>query len=244
MVWSIIQKGIMVVPVFLGMVQTIALVVTAIIVGLYTRETYKLRKEARDQTKELKQANTFNAITRVHERLANFESYKIRGYLHAGFIDHLVLAASKLLENKYVSGIGKQAKVDVSKVLDELREDNDQLLKFNAELDSHPASFRGYRSIDVSALDAVEQTLVDFDLIAIPYSLGINSAKKLAEAYEPVLRRTSTAILPFVAIQLMLRGSNDPGYKRYYLYLLKELKIPLQGIPAPDNPWDKKYTRM
>lgn len=244
MMWSIIQNVVIVAQLFLSVVQTVALIVTAIILGLYTRETYKLRKETGVQTNELQQANTFSAITRVNERLTRLKNYKIRGYLHAGFMDHLVAATREVLGLEYVSEHNKSGTVNIRKVLSDLREDSNKVVEFNTRLDLQPALFRGVTSIDMSALDAVEQTLMHFDMIALPYSLKIESAEKLAQAYEPVLRRTASAILPFVAIQLKLRGSNDPGYKRYYLYLLERLGIPLQGIRAPEDPWAKKYMQM
>lgn len=217
------------------MIQTIILAVTACLVFVYARA-------ASEQTKALTQANTFNATTRVNERFTDPFHYRLRTYLHTEFMNDLVSATEKTLDRKYIASEANNETIDVAKVIAELEEDQDKLHDFNKTLRDKPAGFPGYTGIlDASTLDAVEVVLMDFDLIALPFSLGYEAGKILAEAYKPVLSAIAPKILPFVAIQRKLRGSKDPTYKGFYLYLLSELHIPLMGISAPETPWPKNY---
>ena len=77
------------------------------------------------------------------------------------------------------------------------------------------------------ALDIAENTLADFDLLAIPFSLDIEAAKEAAKVWEPILRDTAPALLPFVAIQRKLRGEAGQDYKKHYLHMLNELGMRL-----------------
>jgi hypothetical protein len=178
-----------------------------------------------DANKKSRQANEFSVITSIHERLSSDKSYRIRGYLHSDFSSHLARAVTNILGKQYVIG----GRVDVTRVLSSLKEDLDKQAEFNRKLKKQKTS------VDrVSALEAVELTLLDFDLLAVPFYLGIEPAQVPAEVWKNVLEATAKEILPFVAIQRQLRG--DPEYKKHYLYLLNELKIDLQGLNVPGVP--------
>jgi hypothetical protein len=180
-----------------------------------------------DANKKSRQANEFSVITSIHERLSSDKSYRIRGYLHSDFSSHLARAVAKVLGEQYVFG----NHVDVKKVLSNLKEDHTKKRELSQELKNQTTSVPG-----VSALEAVELTLLDFDLLAIPVYRGIEPAQDAAESWKIVLEATAKEILPFVAIQRQLRGSSDPEYKKHYLYLLNELKIDLQGLNVPGVP--------
>jgi hypothetical protein len=128
---------------------------------------------------------------------------------------------------EYITSEGEVDQVNVAKVLKDLSEDKNKNLEFYQNLRAQPSSVDG-----VNAVEAVEWVMLDFDLVALPLYLGIESAREVAEAYRIVFEATAREILPFVAIQKKLRGTSDPKYKMHYLYLLSELKIPLQGFPA------------
>jgi hypothetical protein len=179
-----------------------------------------------DANKKIRQANEFSVITIIHERLSTDRNYRIRGYLHSDFPSHLAKAVTNILGEQYVFG----DRVDVTQVLSNLKEDQVKKRAFNQELKEQGTSVHG-----ISALEAVELTLLDFDLLAVPLCRRIEPARDAAEAWKIVLEATATEILPFVAVQRQLRGSSDPEYKKHYLYLLHELKIDLQGLNVPGD---------
>lgn len=213
-------------------IQISILVITAVIVFWYTIETHKLRKEAVRQTERLHQANAFTTLTTIHERLTNRVSYEIRGYLHTCFARDLVKVTLKVLGDNYVTNEAGTNIVDVDKVKS-LQKDEDKLHEFNKELKACKTTVR-----NVNALEAVEWTLLDFDVIALPIWMGIKPAKEVARAYKPVLERTAKEIIPFVAIHQQLRG--NPKYKMHYLYLLRELNISLQGLEVDNDIYCKR----
>jgi hypothetical protein len=81
---------------------------------------------------------------------------------------------------------------------------------------------------ETDALEVVEQTLLTFDLLAVPDWMQVAVTNELARFHVSVLRNTAPMILPFVALQIRLRGDN--GYKQQYLRLLNKLSIPLLGL--------------
>lgn len=208
-------------------IQTIILAITAGIVLWYTIETHKLRKETVKQTERLHQANAFATLTAIHERLTNRVSYEIRGYLLTNFANDLAKATTKVLGAHYVTNKAGAYKVDVDK-LKSLSEDKNMLHKFNEELRACQTPVP-----NVNALEAVEWTLSDFDVIALPIWMTIEPAKEVAKAYKPVLERTAEEIIPFVAIHQRLRG--NLRYKMHYLNLLRNLYISLQGLEVYDD---------
>jgi len=168
-------------------------------------------------------SNRFDAVTRIHERLASETSYKLRRYLHTHFEDLLCSVENKLHQSS-----------------DKTVEDfNQSLYTIQNVVDNY------------SALDAVEMILMDFDILAVPFWLKIKSARKCAKAYFPVLLHTARVLMPFIGIQQQLRRKQKPPeryYKSFYLCLLRELGIledvtikryiNTYNIEIPANPWD------
>jgi len=115
-------------------------------------------------------------------------------------------------------------------VLADLEQDNSKLEEFNKRLDRQCPAVT-----DVTIRESVEFTLSAFDLIAVPVYMKNKAAEETARAYQPILEKTSEAILPFVAIQKQLRGSTDLEYKKHYLYLLVHLDIALQDVQGPSR---------
>jgi len=168
-------------------------------------------------------SNRFDAVTRIHERLASETSYKLRRYLHTHFEDLLCSVESEFYQSP-----------------DKTVEDFIQSLnKIQNVVDNY------------SALDAVEMILMDFDILAVPFWLKIESAQKCAKAYTPVLLHTARVLMPFIGIQQQLRRKKklpERYYKSFYLCLLRELgiledatikrHISRYKIEMPANPWD------
>ena len=210
----------------------VILAVTAGLVWWYARW-------AKKQTKALIESNVFDATHRINERLTDPMHYRWRVYVHAQFMQQLVAAAREILGGEYITSVDGKETVNVSKVLRELTEDDLKLGRFNEALRIRVAEYTGFTSTDASSLDAVEGVLTDFDLIAIPFCMGYELGRKVALAYEPILRSTAAKLLPFVAIQTKLRGQKDPTYKSPYLHLLAGLGIPLMEINLPESLWSE-----
>lgn len=216
------------VQIALMVIQTVVLALTAVIVVWYTNETKKLRKEAEKETEAVRKANTFSTIVEIHRRLCDEKSYAMRQYVHATFIGALRSSVDKVLGPEYLIMKDPTQKISVERVFERLRESEKELTKFNTDLTRFKSDDGSY-----TALDAVERTLLDFDLIGLAVCMGIESAMKIAEAYRPVIQRTAKEILPFVAIQKQLRAGSDPEYKKHYLCLLRKLGIDTQGVEVP-----------
>ena len=179
--------------------------------------------------RKIQQANDFSVVSAVYARLNEEKSYKARRYLYSDFDQHLAEAAIKICDHECVVN----GHVVVEKVLLHVEENREKEKDFNNALDKNQNVVA-----DMSSLDAVERVLIDFDLIAIPYSKSNASAFLAAEAWEPVLRKTSKKILPFLSIKRKLRGKSDRSYKYYYLNLLATYhpKINLMGLTVPPIP--------
>jgi hypothetical protein len=219
--------------------QTIILFVTAVIVGWYTYETNKLRgqaekqveqaknqvaetikltqqateqvKQAKKQVEAVREANKFAALTRIHETMSDRRSYAIRRYLRREFPADLTRACMEAFNKNYTT--------DFHTLLNDqdLEKERDTILSiFNYALRTRNVSGNDF---NFNALEAVEWTLLDYDIIALPLYNRIESAEEVAKIYGPVLISTAPNILPFVAIQWKLRGE-DHAYKKAYLWLL------------------------
>ena len=207
--YSLVEMMIGVLTVIIGILTVFILAVTSGFVWWYARW-------AKKQTKALMEASIFDATTRINERLTGTMHYRWRVYLHAQFMRQLVAAAKEKLGTDYVSIVEGQERINVSKVLSDLEEGEKKLSEFNEALRIRVAEHTGLTiPTDVSSLDAVEGVLTDFDLIAIPFCLGYELGRKVALAYEPVLRSTAPKLLPFVAIQTKLRGQKTQLIKAH-----------------------------
>jgi hypothetical protein len=137
---------------------------------------------------------------------------------------------------EYVLKEGENIQVNMKRVLGELDEDEMKHQQFTESLKEKETGIPG-----INALEAIEWTMNDLDMVALPFFLNVEPAKKIAEVYRSVFYATAKIILPFVAIQKKLRGEKDKPYRMPYLCLLeelgilKELKIDLQGIFDPER---------
>jgi hypothetical protein len=191
------------------------------VIWWYTLETKRLRKEAGKQVEISNDQTKMDTLEKIHATMAQRESYLLRGKLHLYFQEHLVEATQATLGSEYLA-IGRNGALaaSVEKVLAKTQQSSENVLReFNKELQE-----RGPYIGTVSAHEAVERILSDFDIISLPVWMGVKSAFEVAEVYKPVLRSTAELILPFVAIQRSLR-EHDSQYKEHYLYLLKKLRI-------------------
>jgi len=182
---------------------------------------------AMKQSKQSQQANTFAALTDIHQVMYDDRNQRIRRYLFTKFSSDLADAVKEVLGSEYLADVGGQNRVSIKKVLEGL--DRSLLDKFNKRLN------RDYPVEGVSILECAEFTLAAFDIIALPSYLKIKAAEEAGRAYKGVLERTSEKLLPFVAIQKQLRGETDEEYKIHYLHLLKQLGIDLQGLQVPSR---------
>ena len=202
------------------LIQTIALCATFAVLVVYTTETYRLRKRAQE-------ADTFNALMKIHGRLTSDESCRARRDLHIEFSTGL----EKTVETVFGGGLMSNRDFEFSKLQGAVKPHQSD--KFVMRLDQRllsPSITRGKR---VSALYVVERVLQDFVGIALPYYLGIPAAKEAAKAWRSVLEDTAPIILPFVAVQTCLRAQKARGYQKHYLFMLSDLGIDLQGVPVP-----------
>jgi len=209
-------------------IQTFIFAITLLGVFWYAWEAFKQRKITGKQTDLFRQANMFSALVTTHERLTNETSYRIRGFIYKEFPEYLRETVKNVFGEQFCTSVSEEKRVNVSKVLKELRRDTVQRENFHERLNSYFTPVKGIR-----ALEAVERILLDFDIIAIPFYMKIEAAKTVAEAYRPVIEAIAKEVLPFIAIQEILR--DDPKYKRYFLILLQGLGIDLQGLKVQED---------
>jgi len=183
------------------------LFLTLIVLGIYTFFTRELAKQAIA-------SNTFAALSSVHQCLSEHRTCR-EHILQQTIQDELKRHIRECIPGDFIGYQGGPLTLSLES-LQTIAIDNPMCLdEFNHRL-------RGV------ALEAIEQTLADFDMIALPLSLGIEAAKKLAEAYKPMLERTAEPLLAFIAVHRQLRG--EPKYREPYIQLLKFNRINTFGL--------------
>jgi len=202
------------------------LAVAAIVAAWYALETFRLRKETERTTKLAErtakataEANTFSALTTIHQQLENHDSRTLRRFVIEEARTRLGEALANNVGETYVTGASPNRTVLLERVLNTLQSNDEMATAFLAALN---------RSAGQSALVAIESVLADFDLIAVPHSLGIDAAQVAAETYKPIFEHTRRPLLEFVAIRRKLTG--DSTYRLHYVRLLRELKIDTLGV--------------
>ena len=190
-------------------VNTLILAITAGIIWWYTRETQKLRRATEETVRLSREDHLFATLTAVHHRLTHSDEWKHRGFLHAEF-DLLFERALGMLSHHFQCWQGIQNGLWTRETMKHLWGMEDQIPRFHAAL-SGPA------------LEAVEHTLLSFDVLSIPVCEGLESARRAADAYRDLIARTAPHILPFVALEGTLRGNKD--YQPHYLGMLETLGI-------------------
>jgi hypothetical protein len=206
-----------------GTLRVLAL--TAGLLAWYACETYRLRKSTEE-------SNTFSALARIHEGLSNDLSYRLRGLLHStAYCDQLTKAMSEVEVLKSCVQDGRVSAAAIAKLLDgKWAREDEALRRFNEQLDKVSIDLKPGQ--DNSALSVVERVLLSLDAIALPATLKINSAQEATKAYKPIFEKTARHILPFVAIQMRLRG--DRLYKWHYLRVLDQLAI-VESLKSVDG---------
>lgn len=204
-------------------IQTLIFAITFLGVLWYAWEASRQRKITEKQTHLIHQTNMFSSLVTTHERLTNETSYKIRGFIYKTFPECLAETVKTIFGEQFCMSANGKKHIDIRRILEGLHGDAVQRENFHERLNSYFTPVEGIR-----ALEAVERILLDFDIIAIPFSMKIEAAKTLAEAYRPVIEAIAKEVIPFIAIQKKLR--NDPNYKKHFLILLQGLKIDLQGL--------------
>lgn len=191
-------------------IETTALVLTLIVVIVYTCFTFQ-------QLRLLKDGTSFDALVNVHTRWES--SYSARGFVYGPLQDILVDVVESLpgLGADYitVSSDGTHRILDVPRVLS--AEPDKQLL----------ASFRESLEAADEALQKVEGVLNGYALLAVPYCEKNKVARAIVKAYSSVFERTASPLVQFVATQRALRGQAD--YAEHYLRLLVGLKADPHG---------------
>lgn len=176
--------------------------------------------------RRMRESNDFSVITAVCSRFNEGTSYQARGYLFNSFGTHLAKAAQKIFGSDSVAS----GHVDIQWILCNVTQNVETEKALNTELETMSSGVGR-----MSALEAAERVLLDFDLIATPFCEGNASAQAAARAWKPVLEKTSEAILPLIAIKTKLRGTTV-SYKYHYLKLLQDLKIDRGGLDVPNRP--------
>jgi hypothetical protein len=176
--------------------------------------------------RHIKEANSFSLIAILHARFNDSPSYECRGYLFDKFGQDLAEAAVTVFgKDSAPSGF-----VDIDWILENVDEDPDKERDLNSKL-KIPSCVG-----TMTALQAVERVLLDYDLLAVPFCDGNVAVRSAARAFKPQLQQTSEIILLFVAIKMKLRGQKK-SYKYHYLKMLHDLKIPLpRNLPFPRQP--------
>ena len=175
--------------------------------------------------RKMKESNDFSVITAFHSRLIDPISYESRGYLFERFKQDLCSVSQNIFTNDCI----KSGSVDIDWILKNVNKDEEKEIEFNTQLKKIPSGVS-----TMSSLVAVERVLLDFDLIAVPFCEGNESARLVAHAWKPVLEKTYESMLPFIAIKTRLRSHKS--YKFYYLKLINDLGIDLKGINVPERP--------
>ena len=212
---------------FVGYSQCVILLLTAGVVAWYTLETKKLREESAKQTKLIKEANQFSAFG-VYSRLIDKRKCELRDYVERVFSDNLVMYVTQMshearfhyLRGCISSGPPKQG-VEVGQVIEKLHEDLRAQARLNHIMKDYIVISDGLDK--VSALEAVDGVLHDFGAVALSFQMGMAGMKEVELAFEHEFIRTAKSLLPYVAIQTVVRGKSDPRYERSYLEMLRTL---------------------
>ncbi len=199
-------------------VTSAALVLTGLIVGYYAWQTKRLREQAQ-------YAQTFAASHAVHERFHSIESREARRFLHTLFPDVFSVIVRQVRWNWV-----KERRVECDEVL-KAEEEPGLISKLFSEQDRYDkrctSSTERHR-----AMQKAERVIGDVEMLAIPLLVDVKNPIVLAVArqYRPVIERSAEPLLPFIAVQMALRGSSDPYYKAAYLQLLETLNIEHDGL--------------
>ncbi len=171
-----------------------------------------------DANSRSREASEFIVITEVTERLNSKNSRDRRGFLHKQKVQYENGIIDKVIQDLYPDGKPPHMKNDIAK--------NDFTTALSkVQLEMTPGVY-------INALDAIETTLLDLDLFAVPFYMKIKSAMHATIQWKSVLEDTSKDLIGF--IDIMQRVRNDQKYKRHYLYMLHSLKIDIGSIKAPN----------
>ena len=178
------------------LLQFLALAATFVVILLY-------RNHARD-------ANRISVAAEFHKHLNSLESRRTRRYLHRDFDSHLRKACREC---------GIPGPVDLMELEEPKTAQPGTLQKFNDCL--RRITLGG--SHDMSALDAIESTLGDFDSIAILVWHGSDPGRRASKDYKGVLNALKPHLVPFIRMQRGLRG--DKAYKGHLIYFLSAIGV-------------------
>ncbi len=213
-----------------------------ILVAIYTHATIQLRRAAKMQIDEMKaqrkqqlEADTFGALSGIHQLLHSEESVRRRYVLHNYFPAKLHETVEKTIGEGFsiantVNGL-TVFKVDYEKVLKDAQhlKENDREERFRAFITYLDSSEIHWTTKEVCpTLDIPEGVLNDLVAIALPFYEGIESARRAAWAYYPMLERTAPILLGYITLQKALRGLYAQDAKLYhyhYLHLLQGLGL-------------------
>ena len=209
---------------FIAWVQTWTLVATAVVVGIYTYQTHRIRKTADEQMRELRSTNEFDAYTRIHAQLSNERSCLSRRHLfHSKFKGAFAKATNDALGAKLCAA---EKEVDIELIMKNMSKDDEKLAVFKDSLFTI-VQHRDRTTVRIDFCDALEMVLLDLDIIAGPLYRQNRAVEEAVKIYEPIIRVTAPALRPFVAVQMMLKGDND--YRKHYRYLLQYFDLDLLG---------------
>ena len=203
----------------------IVLTITAIILLIYTFLTGLLARRAAEQVKKVHESNVFQAIVAIAQTFNQQQMVCLRRFLirPQGFLTHLGSFIKRSIPDagqrqKFLKTDTEPYSFDIRRIMEEAQENGGYLDTLVQGLEHG-----GHVVPGATALETVEQVMLAWDLIALPYYQKITAAHTVAEAYRPVLEKLAPAICTFVAIQTRLRG--EPRYKYHLRYLLMKLGI-------------------
>jgi hypothetical protein len=233
----------------LEVLQTFVLMVTGVLLYRYMKSTRALQGATEElaelqgeNNKEQADANDLAGMTYVHSVMTNETGHQLRFYIYNNFEEYLkeavIADAGNVKDPSKKHWIecfftdGTRDKIRRYEVIVKMLAEREEPERSLDELEAFNHALRGkgdgaITSLGISHLEAVDRVLADIDIFAIPYKEGNRAAKKLAESYKLMLKRIAIPMLPYVAIQIGLRGDDD--FKNHYLYMLDDLKI----MPEP-----------
>ncbi len=199
---------------------------TALVVLLYTSVTARIHETSSDNT-------TMACFTQIHTVMSSDSAYEHRRVLHEqgprAWKDLATPPARKgsnteheqqVMIRTHISGLLNPGnKPTLVGALGNITPHPQTRAEFHRVLRAHASQFPIGGLMNLP--EAIEQTLIAMDIITLPYAYRVAQAEAALMAYGPVFDRTAKVLLPFVAMEMYLRGQRE--YKYHYLLSMQAL---------------------
>ncbi len=220
-----------IIPVIASLATAFILLVTAVFVYYYARETKALRRLTWE-------SNIFNGLVAIHNAIGSDKSRQRRAALNGERFypdifkrTHAALKVSGVPADTIKKIVIREGEPATSLNLTELRAALAEAPTDAASRHERLRTFYGNNS----ARKAVDDVLTDFNFIALPLQFRLKAAEAAAAAYKHVIQRTVPRILPFIAVEYLL-GGQEPEIRKFYIDLLKFLELVEKDFEITDIP--------